>query len=244
MTNKVDSNRSTKHEKRQCEAILKSGQRCRAWAVRGGVYCSLHDPRNATKVKEGRKRGGRMPRAKVLAKELKEIRSFEDLLDFLNRLIKDTYTGAITAKQSQAVTTALSGIRVTIQDLMSAGGEAGYPRKLYDFKPPGYDETLKRIMADPRGREALEVLNRLTEGEGLPVLPEKLPPPHPEIEAGEANEQEEAQDIIEAEAEDIPPQEEKQEVIEDEDNPTVAFVDSEEFFDMLDRQQNPLAGLD
>lgn len=152
----------------QCEHVLKSGQRCRGRAVRGGKLCSIHDPRLQKKFAEGRKRGGHIPRAKILREEIKEIKSFEDLLAFLNKLIRDTYTGAVTSKQAQAVCTALSGIRATIQDMMVEPQGMCGGLKLYDFDDRRYPDPdnpdVKAILADPAGREAVRVLSDLQQG--------------------------------------------------------------------------------
>lgn len=221
MSNKSVSNQSTKQ---QCEAILKSGQRCKAWAVRGGKLCALHDPRLQKKISEGRKRGGRMPRAKVLAKELKEIKTFEDLLAFLNKLIQDTYLGRITAKQSQAITTALSGIRATILDMMDTGGGESLPKKLYDFNPAVYEAIKKgerpQQLPPPQGIEEA----RVTEEKVIDV---------------EAEEIEEVVDVEEEIKEEAPKeeQEEGQEAKEEkEEHSTVKFTDTEEFWDRLERK--------
>jgi hypothetical protein len=108
--------------------VTNSGATCRGFAIRGSPYCSLHHPANIKRVNEGRRRGGRKPRATILAKDLQEIKTLGDLVPFLNKLIADTYVGRIGPKQSQAICTALSGVRTTILDML----DRPMPRQPYD----------------------------------------------------------------------------------------------------------------
>jgi len=184
-----------------------------------------------------------MPRAKILAKELKEVRSFEDLLTFLNRLIQDIMTGRVTSKQGQAITGALAGVRATIQDLMDhGGGEIARP-KMYDFNPSGY----------PKPGD-----------EPIAALPDKTPSPCPtdKLGAGDEAEQVVAVELVKeviinaemvqeevtepTEAEKAEKQEEMQDRREglEGERSSILFTDKEEYWDRLERMQHPGLDLD
>jgi len=139
-TNKEESSSRSRRHFRQCQGRTKDGLRCRAAALKDSPYCAFHDRRLQKRIQEGRKRGGRVPRARILRERLKEIRSLSDMVDFLNTLIQDLYAGKLSAKQGQAIVSALSGIKSTIESMPAPVGE-GVGLKLYDIDvDSSYDE--------------------------------------------------------------------------------------------------------
>jgi hypothetical protein len=57
----------TMTEPRQCEHRRADGGRCRGRALEGLTYCAFHDPQNAGRQREGRRRGGRAVHRKPAA---------------------------------------------------------------------------------------------------------------------------------------------------------------------------------
>jgi hypothetical protein len=76
----------------RCSAKNRSGVRCRGFAVAGSSFCFWHDPRNAHKRQDARRRGGRHSRTRatpslVLPADLKSV---DGLLVFIESLIGET----------------------------------------------------------------------------------------------------------------------------------------------------------
>ncbi|MBW2057760.1 MAG: hypothetical protein JRJ26_09730 [Deltaproteobacteria bacterium] len=87
-----------------------------------------------------------MPRARVLQQKLKEVKTLGDMLDFLNLLIADLYSGKLPAKQGQAIVSALSGIKSTIE-AMPTPVEDGIGLKLYDVQIDEFYDQLPPLPA-------------------------------------------------------------------------------------------------
>ncbi len=202
---------SNKRESRSCEAVTKSGGQCRSFAIRGSKYCSLHDPRLAKKVMAGRKRGGRIPRAKVLAKELKQIGSFDDLLAFLNKLIHDLYSGKLNPKAGQTIVSALGGMKSTLES-MGITSEQKPPVQITIIPAGPLEEQKVETLPEPEEEKPLaEVIPFEKKGPGSPARDEK--------EGGSS----------EPFGSEETPQESPQSSSEDK-KPTIAWINSPEFW--------------
>jgi hypothetical protein len=161
--------------KKRCQMVTKSGATCRGFALKGSRYCSLHDPRNIKRVNEGRKKGGRIPRAKALIKELKAVKDFDSLFDALNDLMRHIYAGKVSPKQGTTIVQILSGLRTVLVDKAERPGLARQGQ--YDLSLLTNDEldTLEEIGL------ALEK-RRLERHDTRPALPS----PRPTVERREA----------------------------------------------------------
>jgi hypothetical protein len=52
---------------RQCQAITRRGEPCRAWAIEGSAFCYMHDPDLAADRKRAQARGGQARHARDLS---------------------------------------------------------------------------------------------------------------------------------------------------------------------------------
>ncbi len=204
---------SKKDSRPLCATKTKSGLQCRGHVVKGSKFCNLHDPRWAGKVAAGRKRGGRIPRAKVLAKELKQIGSFDDLLAFLNKLIHDLYSGRLNPKAGQTIVSALGGMKSTLESMGITTEQ----------KPP---VQVTIIPAGPLEEQKVEMLPEPPEEEKK-HLAEVIPLDRKPLESPERDEIEKTHTEPLGNIE--TPQESQNYSSEDK-KPTVAWIDSPEFW--------------
>ena len=134
------------HSRTKCKATTKTGERCRAWAIGNGPFCTFHSvgERIRWRVKMGCRRGGAIGRTKIDASKLPEVKTKEDIIKVLNILIKDVYSRKLSGKDAQAITTALGGIKTVLESPMpsDASSESSrvavvLPHNDRDLIPPG-----------------------------------------------------------------------------------------------------------
>ena len=71
----------------KCKAKTTNGQACRSQAIKGGMFCFIHDPAQGAKRAQARKRGGqrrRVPHAGDASKIPASVRTITDLLKVLD----------------------------------------------------------------------------------------------------------------------------------------------------------------
>lgn len=233
------SKKEVKRERsgKKCEAVTKSGRPCSAIAIKGSRYCSFHTENLRGRIDQGRREGGIVRKSWDFKEELPEVETYEDAIKLLNKLKKQVYTKKLPPVIANTLLNITAGLTKLIE--MRRVSEGSY-------LPPRIDEEkIKRVMSHPEGIKALEVITALQNGEELPALPDRLPTPCPEDDTGEAipaqvasatiqDVVEDQKEVIDVEAEEIEEEEEEK----DEQRPTVAFTDTEEFFDMIESQQN------
>jgi hypothetical protein len=110
---------------RRCQGKNKDGSQCRGRALSGADFCTFHSPsrRVQAKVRKGRLAGGRIPRAKLLEKELEEITDLKGLERMLNKVLRDLYSRRLEPKQGGVIIQTLSGLKSTFE----ARGDPGRP---------------------------------------------------------------------------------------------------------------------
>lgn len=71
----------------QCKAKTQSGQVCRSQAIKGGMFCFIHDPTQGAARAKARKRGGerrRVPHAGNPETIPAQVRTIDDVLKILD----------------------------------------------------------------------------------------------------------------------------------------------------------------
>ncbi len=134
-TSNKDISSGQRIRKRRCEGKNKDGSQCRGSALTGASFCTFHSPsrRVQERVRRGRLAGGRIPRAKMLVKEAKEIRSLDDAHDVLNKTYKDLCSGRITHQTARTTVDIVKALETVFQLKGETGAEI--PVKLYDVLP-------------------------------------------------------------------------------------------------------------
>jgi hypothetical protein len=88
---------------KQCAHVKASGELCGGFAIVGSRYCFAHDPAQAEKREEARRRGGEAGRIAPLTESDVALRSIGDVLGLMELTINDVRAGRVDVKVANAV---------------------------------------------------------------------------------------------------------------------------------------------
>lgn len=86
-----------------CSHIKSDKTRCRGFAISGSKYCFAHDPAQAEKRKEARRRGGSAGTIEPLPESSLAVRNLGDVLELIETTINDVRAGRVDVKTANAV---------------------------------------------------------------------------------------------------------------------------------------------
>lgn len=89
--------------RRQCVQIRSNGQRCNGYAVTGSDRCFAHDPAQATKRDDARRRGGSASRIPPLKESAVILRSMDDVLGLVELTVNDVRAGRVDVRIVNAI---------------------------------------------------------------------------------------------------------------------------------------------
>jgi hypothetical protein len=87
----------------RCEHVRRNGEPCRGYAVTGSRFCFAHDPVQAPKRDEARRRGGEAGKIEPLSESSLIVRSMGDVLELIERTINDVRAGRVDVRVANAV---------------------------------------------------------------------------------------------------------------------------------------------
>jgi len=87
----------------RCAQTRANGQRCGGFAITGSAYCFAHDPAQAAKRDDARRRGGEAGRIEPLGESNLSLRSLGDVLGLVELTINDVRAGRVDVKVANAV---------------------------------------------------------------------------------------------------------------------------------------------
>lgn len=87
----------------QCAHVRTNGERCRGYAVTGSRYCFAHDPAQAPKRDDARRRGGEAGKAEPIPDSALSVRSLGDVLALIETTINDVRAGRVDVKVANAI---------------------------------------------------------------------------------------------------------------------------------------------
>jgi len=87
----------------RCAQTRANGERCGGFAVIGSAYCFAHDPAQAEKRDDARRRGGEAGRIEPLGESSISLRSLGDVLGLVELTINDVRAGRVDVKVANAV---------------------------------------------------------------------------------------------------------------------------------------------
>ncbi len=88
---------------RPCEHVRTTGERCRGYAVAGSPFCFAHDPAQAPKRDDARRRGGEAGKIDPLPASTLSVRSLADVLELIETTINDVRAGRVDVRVANAV---------------------------------------------------------------------------------------------------------------------------------------------
>ena len=88
---------------RRCAQLRASGARCNGFAVAGSDYCFAHDPAQAEKRDDARRRGGQAGRVATLADSALPVRTLRDVVGLVETTINDVRAGRVDVRVANAV---------------------------------------------------------------------------------------------------------------------------------------------
>jgi len=88
---------------RQCAYVHASDRACKGFAVTGSRFCFAHDPAQASKRDDARRRGGQAGKVKPLPESTLAVRSMGDVLKLIETTINDVRAGRVDVKVANAV---------------------------------------------------------------------------------------------------------------------------------------------
>ncbi len=95
-------------EQARCQAITKSGGRCRAFALASG-YCYGHDPAREAERQAARSKGGQMSgKLRLLRGKRAKLRTVAALVRFTEGVIQDVYHGQLEVEVARVTLYGLS----------------------------------------------------------------------------------------------------------------------------------------
>lgn len=87
----------------QCAHVRTNGERCRGYAVTGSRFCFAHDPAQADKRDDARRRGGEAGKVEPLPESTLTVRTMADVLELIETTINDVRAGRVDVKVANAV---------------------------------------------------------------------------------------------------------------------------------------------
>ena len=87
----------------RCACTRANGEPCRGYAVTGSRYCFAHDPAQAAKRTDARRRGGSAGMVEPLPESSLSIRNMGDVLELIETTINDVRAGRVDTKTANAV---------------------------------------------------------------------------------------------------------------------------------------------
>ena len=87
----------------QCAHIRTTGERCRGYAVTSSRFCFAHDPAQALKRDDARRRGGGAGKIGPLSESSLIVRSMGDVLELIETTINDVRAGRVDVRVANAV---------------------------------------------------------------------------------------------------------------------------------------------
>lgn len=88
---------------RRCAQMRASGDRCHGFAVAGSTFCFAHDPAQAEKRDDARRRGGQAGRVATLDDSSIPVRTLHDVLGLMETTINDVRAGRVDVRVANAV---------------------------------------------------------------------------------------------------------------------------------------------
>ena len=88
---------------RQCAYVHASDRACKGFAVTGSRFCFAHDPAQASKRDDARRRGGEAGKVKPLPESTLAVRTMSDVLELIETTINDVRAGHVDVKVANAV---------------------------------------------------------------------------------------------------------------------------------------------
>ena len=86
-----------------CAHIRPNGAQCRGYAVSGSRYCFAHDPAQAPKRDDARRRGGCAGRIESLPESALTVRTMGDVLELIETTINDVRAGRVDVRIANAI---------------------------------------------------------------------------------------------------------------------------------------------
>ena len=87
----------------QCAHVRTNGEQCRGYAVTGSRFCFAHDPAQADKRDDARRRGGEAGKVEPLPESMLTVRTMADVLELIETTINDVRAGRVDVKVANAV---------------------------------------------------------------------------------------------------------------------------------------------
>lgn len=87
----------------QCAHTKPNGEPCRGYAITGSRFCFAHDPAQAEKRTDARRRGGSAGMPEPLPESELTIRSMSDVLELIETTINDVRAGRVDTKTANTV---------------------------------------------------------------------------------------------------------------------------------------------
>ena len=87
----------------RCTFVHPSGRRCGGYPIAGSAFCFAHDPAQAAKRDDARRRGGQAGRGATVPDSDVPIRSLGDVLTLVELTINDVRAGRVDVRVANAV---------------------------------------------------------------------------------------------------------------------------------------------
>jgi hypothetical protein len=87
----------------QCAYIRPNGRQCGGFAVNGSRLCFAHDPAQAPKRDDARRRGGSAGRIAPLPESTLTVRTMSDVLELMETTINDVRAGRVDVRIANAI---------------------------------------------------------------------------------------------------------------------------------------------
>ncbi len=87
----------------RCIHTKRNGQPCGGFALAGSRFCFAHDPQQATKRDEARRRGGKAGRVLTLSAADTSVRSLGDVVTLIEDTINDVRNGRMDSRTANTI---------------------------------------------------------------------------------------------------------------------------------------------